>query len=92
MKILTRFRRRMMLTCEDVNEFLAAYLDDAVPHALRQRYERHIARCRVCSTYLSQYRDTIRLARETASIDSEPPEALIEMTLAFLQEQLDGDR
>ncbi len=81
-----------MLTCEDVNDFLAAYVDDDIPDNLRRRYETHVARCDVCSAYLDQYRSTIRLTRESVSIDSDPPDALVEMTLAFLNEQLDGDR
>lgn len=76
----------MMLTCEDVNEFLAAYVDDDIPDSIRRRYEAHVARCQVCSAYLSQYRSTMRLTREADSIDAEPPEELVEMTLAFLNE------
>lgn len=86
MNILKKFRQRMMLTCEDVNDFLAAYVDDDIPDSIRRRYEEHVARCKVCSAYLSQYRSTMRLTREAGSIDAEPPEELVEMTLAFLNE------
>lgn len=91
MNILKRLRRRMMLTCEDVNEFLAAYVDDDIPDHLRRRYEAHISRCKVCSAYLSQYRTAMTLTRETGSINEPPPEELVEMTLSFLDEHL-GDR
>lgn len=76
----------MMLTCEDVNDFLAAYVDDDIPDSIRRRYEAHVARCQVCSAYLTQYRSTMRLTREADSIDAEPPKELVEMTLAFLNE------
>lgn len=86
MNVFKRFRQRMMLTCEDVNDFLAAYVDEDIPDNLRRRYEAHVARCKVCSAYLSQYRSTMRLAREADSIDidADPPEELVEMTLSFL--------
>ncbi len=90
MSILKRIRRRMMLTCKDVNEFLAAYLDGDVPEDLRRRFEKHVERCRVCRTYLTQYRTTIELTRDSASLDPEPPEALVEMTLEFLREHWNG--
>lgn len=86
MSILKRMRRRMMLTCEDVNEFLVAYLDESLSERLRHRFERHVARCEVCRGYLDQYRHTIELTRDSASIYPDPPEALVEMTLAFLRE------
>lgn len=76
----------MMLTCEAVNEFLAAYLDDSIPQHLRHRFEEHIDRCRVCRAYLDQYVDTIELTRDLTSLDPVPPEALVELTLQFLQE------
>lgn len=90
MSILKQLRRRMMLTCEDVNDFLAAYLDDDIPDNLRRRYEAHIACCEVCSAYLEQYRTTISLARSHGAADGDAPDALVEMTLAFLNQQLDN--
>lgn len=91
MNILKRLRRRMMLTCEDVNDFLAAYVDDDIPDHVRRRYEAHIARCAVCSAYLDQYRTTMNLTRDSGPTKEPPPEELVEMTLSFLDEHL-GDR
>lgn len=79
----------MMLTCEDVNDFLAAYVDDDLPDYIRSRYEVHVARCVICSAYLAQYRTTIRLTRESDSLAADPPDELVEMTLAFLSRHLD---
>lgn len=92
MNILKRFRQRMMLTCKDVNDFLAAYVDDDIPDSLRRRYEAHVARCKVCSAYLSQYRSTMKLARESDSIGADPPDELVEITLAFLNEHQKNGR
>lgn len=82
----------MMLTCEDVNVFLAAYVDDDIPDNLRRRYEAHIARCEVCSAYLSQYRSTMKLTREADSVDVDLPDELVEMTLSFLNEHRQNGR
>ncbi len=81
----------MMLSCQDVNEFLVAYLDGDVPEQLRERFDKHVERCSVCSTYLNQYRATIQLTQEAASLDPEPPEALVEMTLDFLRKHWDEE-
>ena len=91
MSILKRIRRRMMLTCEDVNDFLAAYLDGDIPEDLRRRFDMHVARCSVCGAYLNQYRNTIELTRDSAFLDPEPPEALVEMTLEFLRNHWDEE-
>lgn len=81
----------MMLTCEDVNQFLAAYLEGDVPPALRRRYEKHVERCSVCSTYLRQYRQTVDLTHESAVLDPEPPEELVDLTMAFLRKHWDEE-
>ena len=78
----------MMLTCKDVNDFLAAYVDNDLPDNLRRRYEAHISGCEICSAYLNQYRTTMALTREAGSNGSEPPDELVEMTLAFLEDHL----
>lgn len=88
MHMLTQFRRLIMLTCQDVNEFLVAYLDGELPARLGRRFEKHVARCAQCTAYLGQYRRTIELAREEGQAVGDPPEELIEMTLAFLRDRL----
>lgn len=92
MNIIKRIRQRMMLTCEDVNDFLAAYVDDDIPAQLRRRYEAHVARCDVCSAYLSQYRTTMHLAHEAGSNGAAVPEELVDMTLAFLDQNVGHSR
>lgn len=84
---IQRLMRRYMLTCRDVNEFLAAYLDDRLPDDLQDRFEKHIGRCSHCLTYLEQYRTTTLLVREAGELPEDPPEALIESTLTFLRER-----
>ena len=89
--ILQRTRRFFMLTCEDVNAFLVGYLEGALDPRTHARFERHVARCAQCGSYLDQYRTTIALARAEGTAEPQaPPDELAEWTLAFLREHYGG--
>lgn len=51
------------LTCRDVAEFLADYIDDALAPAQRQAFEQHLAECDWCVAYVRNYEETVRLGR-----------------------------
>lgn len=96
--LLRRLRQRLMLTCEDVNRFLAAYLEGALDERTRERFEKHVAGCKPCRRYLAQYRATIDLVKESDDLKEpddlkesdelpHPPDELTERTLAFLRER-----
>lgn len=79
-----------MLTCEDVNAFIVDYLEGTLDDRTRRRFEKHIANCGVCSTYLDQYRETVTLVKEEAAEHPpEPPEELVDATLDFLRQHYD---
>lgn len=90
MNILRRLRQRIMLTCEDVNHFLVEYLEGTLDEDMRERFEKHIARCEMCQRYLDQYQTTIGLVKESDEAPPDPPDELREKTLAFLREHADG--
>lgn len=73
------------LSCQDVNRFLVEYFDGALPARTQNRFETHVAACPDCKPYFDQYRETIALVRETGAALPDPPEALVEATLAFLR-------
>ncbi len=83
-----------LLTCRDVNDFLALYLDDRLDDELKERFERHMARCSSCLCYFEQYRDTTLLVREAGELPEPPPDELVDTTLAFLRDHIAarGDR
>ena len=60
------------MTCRDFADFLADYIEDALPAAIRRQFEAHLAECPDCVAYLQQYRDTIHLAA-CAGADDWPP-------------------
>jgi anti-sigma factor RsiW len=84
---LQKWLGRQRLTCEDVNQFLTAYLDGALDARTQAAFEVHLRTCADCQAYLDQYRKTIELAKK-AKETTPVPEALIEQTLAFLRERL----
>ncbi|NBC18582.1 MAG: hypothetical protein GVY18_14865 [Bacteroidetes bacterium] len=90
MSLFTDIRRLFMLSCEDVNDFIVEYLDGTLDDRTRRRFEKHIANCPACSTYLDQYRETVTLVKEEADADvPEPPEELVDATLDFLRQHYD---
>jgi len=63
------------LSCQELVELVTDYLEGALPAELQDRFERHIAHCSGCQTYLAQMRATIRvtgsLTPEALSPDAE---------------------
>ena len=70
-------------TCEEVNRFLAEYIEGVLVEETRVKFEQHIDRCKCCGPYLEDYRTTIAMAK--ASDDVKVPEALVDHTLEFLR-------
>lgn len=70
------------ITCREVVELIAGYLEDGLAHDERLRVEEHLAACEGCTRYLEQMRLTIRL---TGMLTEEqiPPEQKAELLEAF---------
>jgi anti-sigma factor RsiW len=62
------------LSCQELVELVTDYLEGALPSELHERFERHIAHCSGCQTYLEQMRTTIRVTGELTA-ESLSPEA-----------------
>lgn len=63
------------LTCRDVIvEFLADYLDRALPPERTAELERHLQACAACMAYLNTYRKTRDLVGRHAAQTSIPAE------------------
>lgn len=75
------------MTCHECAEFLSDYISGELAVEVRATFERHLALCPNCVTYLEQLRVTIR-AGQRAFEDSErepqaeAPEELIRAILA----------
>jgi len=80
---------RPYITCRQLIETLAAYLDHELPEMAVSDFERHLAVCDSCLAYIATYEKTIRLAHAVAVydegvVDSAPPE-LIQAVLVALR-------
>jgi predicted anti-sigma-YlaC factor YlaD len=82
---ISRFRRRYILNCREVNRFLVAYLDRALSEEMLTSFDRHLSFCAHCRAYLDQYRATMELTGEAGELPQELPEELVDTTLAFLR-------
>ena len=73
------------LTCQEMTDFLADYLDGSLALAERHVVDKHLADCPECIAYLRSYAETIRLARQSREDDALPaavPDELVRAILA----------
>ncbi|MBL8747015.1 MAG: zf-HC2 domain-containing protein [Phycisphaerae bacterium] len=76
------------MTCKELIEFLAEYLDGGLTPGQRAAFERHLGLCRACADYLDAYRQTIRVVRATSQITGRcappplPPDLVAAVTAA----------
>jgi anti-sigma factor RsiW len=77
---------RRLLTCRELIDFLAAYVEGELAADVRAEFDRHLAVCPHCVDYLHGYRETLRLARAALASESElaeqAPEELVTAILA----------
>ncbi len=68
------------ITCRELIDFIADYLDDELTPGQKHEFERHLRVCPSCVAYLESYKETIRLGRMAFAPSDEPapvPEALV---------------
>ncbi len=75
------------MTCQELVDFLRAYVDGELPESEQAAFEDHLGECPPCVAYLDSYRETIRLGRAVCANPDDPipddvPERLIEGILA----------
>ena len=70
-----------MLTCRELIEFLDQFVADELPPGQKASFREHLRVCPDCRAYLDSYRQTIALAKLSATLDdkvsSDVPPALI---------------
>ncbi len=60
------------LTCQELVELVTDYLDGKLSAQDHARFERHLAICEPCTTYLKQIRQTIQLTGGLREENLEP--------------------
>jgi anti-sigma factor RsiW len=74
------------MTCRELTEFLADYLDGELPEPRKRVFEQHLAACPDCRLYLDSYRRTVETAKVAYAADDDTipqdvPPALVQAVL-----------
>jgi len=75
------------MKCQEMVDFLMAYLDGELPSAQRAAFDEHLGDCPPCIQFMESYRETVRLgkavcASEDAEVPADAPDELIRAILA----------
>lgn len=80
----------MMISCEEFETFIMAYLDRELPPLKRAIFDMHLKMCKECRDYLAAYqnaRSAAKLAMEAEEKELPPvPEDLVDAILAAQRE------
>jgi anti-sigma factor RsiW len=76
------------VTCQELADFLMAYLDLELPPDVHRQFEDHIDECPPCLAYLDSYRETVRLGQSVCAdpedaVPEDVPEELVRVILAL---------
>ena len=75
--------------CREVVELVTDFLEGALPVERRDLFERHIAMCTWCQSYMDQMRHTLDVMGRIRE-DDVPPELVEELASAFRLERSGG--
>lgn len=74
------------MTCREVADFVAEYLNGELPERERGLFEEHLRLCPNCVEYLAVYRTTVTLGRhafdDSEAIERGVPEGLVSAILS----------
>ena len=81
------FKLPLMITCEEFESFILAYLDGDLTPRQKSIFEMHLRVCRECRDYLAAYRASLELAKgalgqDRGHLEDDIPEDLIKAVLA----------
>jgi anti-sigma factor RsiW len=60
------------ITCRELIDFIADYLDGTIPEGSRHEFDGHLAVCPSCVAYLDGYRRTIQLGKAALQPSDRP--------------------
>jgi predicted anti-sigma-YlaC factor YlaD len=69
------------ITCRELIDFIADYLEGALSAVQADDFRRHLAICVSCRAYLATYQVTIRAVRDLDAADVDAPEDLVRAIL-----------
>lgn len=65
------------ITCRQLIDFIADYLDGELPDDSRREFERHLGVCPSCVAYLDSYRQTIALGKAALHPCDDPASGIV---------------
>jgi anti-sigma factor RsiW len=73
-----------MLTCQEVIDYLSAYVAGELPSAEQAAMDKHIAVCPACVNFLKSFRTTVTVTRSPKlfPVAESIPEGLVKAVLA----------
>ncbi len=77
-----------MITCADLEDWVANYLEGSLPLPKRRELERQLGECRGCREFLAAYQRTVWVAKKAMQCSSYPaqaPEQLVQTILGSLR-------
>jgi len=77
-----------MITCSDLQDWVANYLEGSLPLPKRRQLERHLGECAGCREFLAAYQRTVWVAKKAMQCSSYPlqaPEQLVQAILGSLR-------
>ena len=77
----------LMITCQQFEDFIVAYLEEELPKGQVFVFELHLKVCRECRDYLAAYKRTIEISKRVFQDPDQPvpadvPEDLVKAILA----------
>jgi anti-sigma factor RsiW len=74
------------VTCRELADFIADYLSGELSADIRAAFDRHLALCANCRTYLASYEETVKLGKAAfddgdADVPANVPEQLVRAIL-----------
>ncbi len=74
------------MTCKELIEFLMDYVDDGLASGEKKHFDEHLEQCPECTSYLTSYRETIRLGKMICkpNRDELPPDVPDDLVKAIL--------
>ncbi len=84
------FKLPGMITCDEFEGFILAYLEDDLPPAQKRVFEIHLKVCKSCRQYLAAYRRTLTAAAalgdDSEILNRSVPEDLVTAILKAREE------
>ncbi|MCZ6480843.1 MAG: anti-sigma factor [Candidatus Methylomirabilales bacterium] len=74
-----------MISCKEITNLLADYLEEALDEQTVQALEAHLSGCRICDNFMRTYQTTTTLLRDLG--EEEIPGELKDRLLRFVRER-----